>query len=244
MRALSAEAVLIDVTAGGSAAVAFALERIGPFAIVEHLVRRLRPLGLPVVVVADADGLSGDLEQRLCALGAEVEPPVAGDALSRAVDVATRRQADALVRVPPGSVFVDTAATGRLIDLFRRIRADYVIEGGLPGGTAVEMVTSEALARASTIATDAYDRAHVTSLIRRDRRFHVVRAVAPAALRRPGLCLEADSLEQVALLREAYEATSGSTTQPELTAIVRAADAILIRSMAASRRPHPSRATA
>src|SRR5690606_725432 len=125
---------------------------------------------------------------------------------------------------------VDGGGVARTIAFQDRVCADHVVECGLPVGTAVEAVTVEALDRAAALADDPYDREHVTSLIRRDARFSALRAVAPGALRRPGLRLTVDTADDLEFIRSVYgDLAATGAAIPDLTAVIAAADARIVR---------------
>jgi spore coat polysaccharide biosynthesis protein SpsF (cytidylyltransferase family) len=110
-----------------------------------------------------------------------------------------------------------------------------VIECGLPIGAAVEAVSLDALLCAQALATDAYDREHVTSLVRRDSRFLALRAVAPGDRRRTGLRLTVDTAEDLARARHLHALLDAGEHLPALPRIIEAADGMLVREAAARR---------
>lgn len=203
---------------------------VGPWSRLEHVVRRLRVSGLPIVVILSDGGESDAVAREAARLGAGCERCDAPDALSRYVAVGRRLGAREIVHVDPRSVFIDTDAARRTLDFRRRVSADHVTECGLPEGTAVEAVSFEALERADILADDPYDRAHVTALIRRDHRFRALRAVAPGPVRRPGLRLTAETPEGLGLLREVYERVDRQCGVPDLASLIKTADALIVRS--------------
>jgi spore coat polysaccharide biosynthesis protein SpsF (cytidylyltransferase family) len=149
------------------------------------------------------------------------------DVLGRFVMVATRLSLIDIVRATADNPAVDIDAARRVLDLRRRTGADHVVEYGLPYGTAVEAVSAEALARSAELTSDPQDREHVTSFIRRDPRFVTLSAIAPPALRRPGLRLTVDTPEDLEWVRRVFdhaEGLSGMTTPASLAALIAAAD--------------------
>jgi spore coat polysaccharide biosynthesis protein SpsF (cytidylyltransferase family) len=211
------------------------LAPVGPWSVLEHTIRRIRLSGLPIVVTLVEGGPDTSVEGEIRHLGIDIERRPEADALGRCLGVAASRGASEIVWVDPGCVFLDTGAALRTLEFRRRVSADLVTECGLPTGTAVEAVSVEALGRASAAASDPYDREHVTSLVRRDRRFRALRAVAPGVLRRPGLRLTVETADQLDFVREVYAATDRTTGVPDLAAVVAAADALIVRSFAAMR---------
>ena len=94
-------------------------------------------------------------------------------------------------------------AAARVLNVVVATRADHVVEEGLPHGCAVEAMLAEALLRADRLATDADDREHVTSMMRRDRAcFNSMIVSAPAHVRRPHLRLTVDTRADLDFVRE------------------------------------------
>jgi len=90
----------------------------------------------------------------------------------------------------------------------------------------------DALCRALVLATDPYDREHVTSLVRRDPRFRALRAVAPGLLRRGGLRLTVDTPDDLAVAREIHTELGRGDDLAALADVIQAAEAVLIRGFA------------
>jgi spore coat polysaccharide biosynthesis protein SpsF (cytidylyltransferase family) len=122
---------------------------------------------------------------------------------------------------------VDIDAPQRVLELRRRSGADHVVEYGLPYGTAVEALSVDALTRSAALADESQDREHVTSFMRRDERFKALSAIAPPALRRPGLRLTVDTAEDLSWVRRVFdqaERVIGTAPPASLTALIAAAD--------------------
>jgi spore coat polysaccharide biosynthesis protein SpsF len=198
-------------------------------------VRRLGVSQLPIVI-ATTDTDEDDAVVRAAArLGVEVYRGAQDDVLARFIGAARTFGFEDIVRATADNPCVDTGAAVRTTTFRQRVGADHVVECGLPVGAAVEAVSLDALQRARTLITDPYDREHVTSFIRRDPRFKALRAVAPGDLRRPGLRLTVDTPEDLHFLREVYDALGDRAELPPLSAIIAAADALLVRQMAGRR---------
>ena len=100
-----------------------------------------------------------------------------------------------------------------------------MVDEGLPSGSTVEAMSAAALLRAAGLATDDYDREHVTPFLRRDRRFRAVTVAAPAQLRRPDLRLSVDTRDDLAFLRRIVAIAESETARPvPLAHLIRAAD--------------------
>src|SRR5262249_1929511 len=80
-----------------------------------------------------------------------------------------------------------------------------VCEDGLPYGAGVEAMTAGALRLAAALATDDYDREHVTPFIRRRTElFNAITIPAPAPLFRPALRVTVDTPAALAWVRELF----------------------------------------
>ena len=99
---------------------------------------------------------------------------------------------------------------------------DYACEDGLPVGAAVEAVSRDALARCAAEASDADDREHVTTLVKREPgRYRRVTVLAPPALRRPDLRFTVDSPDDLAYVRRLFLQVGHD--QPALEELIQAA---------------------
>ena len=126
---------------------------------------------------------------------------------------------------------VDMDAPRRTLEFLRRSGADHVIEYGLPCRTAVEALTTAALAESARMTTSARDREHVTRCMRRDRRFFALAAIAPGSVRRPAVRLAVETRADLDFIRRVF-GFSGATpgTPAPLADLIAAAE----RAMAAA----------
>jgi spore coat polysaccharide biosynthesis protein SpsF (cytidylyltransferase family) len=203
--------------------------------ILDHCVARLQMSGLPVVVATTDRPEDDAVERAAHRLGVDVLRGAEHDVLSRFIGAATTHGFTEIIRATADNPLVDPGAPRRTMAFRQRVGADHVVECGLPMGTAVEAVSLDALDRADTLISDPYDREHVTSFVRRDARFRALRAVAPGDLRRPGLRLTIDTPEDLEFIREVYSTLDCGRDIPPLTAIIKAADALLVRSVVQKR---------
>jgi spore coat polysaccharide biosynthesis protein SpsF (cytidylyltransferase family) len=128
---------------------------------------------------------------------------------------------DPVIRATADNPAVDIESPGRVIAALRATGADYIREEGLPLGAAVEGMTASALHRAAQLATDLYDREHVTPFIRTRRDlFHVLEVQAPSTLTRPELRLTIDTPEDLAWVRELFLRTGSD--DPSLATLIAA----------------------
>jgi spore coat polysaccharide biosynthesis protein SpsF (cytidylyltransferase family) len=200
-----------------------ALAQVGGRSILEHCLGRLLQAGVSRVVLATTTAAEDDELAAIAAgLGAGVHRGECEDVLKRFADAARAFDLDPVVRATADNPAVDVQAPGRVIAALRQAGADYVREEGLPLGAAVEGMTAAALHRAARLATDPYDREHVTPFILQRRSlFRVLCIDAPAPLRDPLLRLTVDTSDDLARVRELF-ARVGSA-EPTLARLIAAA---------------------
>jgi spore coat polysaccharide biosynthesis protein SpsF len=148
------------------------------------------------------------------------------DVLHRFVMAATRFGAAYVVRATADNPAVDIDAPRRVLERLVATRADYVIETGLPYGTCVEAVTTDALRKADTMASLPFDREHVTPFIRRSPLFASIEVPAPAEVCQPHLRLTVDSLGDLVYMRGVMAEFRERAAEPPLAAIIAAACAL------------------
>ena len=202
-----------------------ALEVVAGRTILEHCLRRLIKAGVAHVVLATTwepeDDALAVIARRL---GAGVYRGDTEDVLGRFADAARFFELDPVLRATGDNPAVDVQAPGRVLAALRQTEADYVLEAGLPYGSAVEGMTAEALHTAAALALDAYDREHVTSFIRTNRHmFEIAEVSAPASLVRPALRLTVDTREDLETVRELFFRTQSD--DPSLSALIAASGA-------------------
>lgn len=232
---MAGAAVVLQARLGSTRLPGKVLAPIGPYSILEHCVRRLSASGLPIIVATTDQAEDDAVERAARRLKTDVFRGAEHDVLARFIGVAHAFGLTEIVRATADNPLVDTDAVRRTYGFRQRVGADHVVECGLPLGTAVEAVSLEALERAAALITDPYDREHVTSFIRRDSRFRALRAVAPGDIRRPGLRLTVDTPEDLDFIRQVYASLDDSQGLPTLPAVIKAADALLVRSVALKR---------
>ena len=224
--------IILQARTGSTRLPGKVLARIGRRTILEHCVRRLERSKFPIVVATTDQGEDDPVERAAQSLGAEVYRGPVNDVLSRIIGAANAFGFTEIIRATADNPFVDMGAPERASTARQRGAADHVIECGLPIGAAVEAVSLDALIRALVLATDPYDREHVTSLVRRDPRFCAVRAVAPSKLRRGGLRLTVDTPDDLAVAREIHTEIGRGDDLADLADVIQAAETVLIRGFA------------
>lgn len=199
-----------------------ALEPIGGRTILEHCLRRLVKAGVARVVLATTTEPEDDVLAIIARrVGASVFRGDTQDVLARFSAATVAFDLDPVIRATGDNPAVDIDAPGRLLAALRATRADYVHERGLPHGAAVEALTAEALHRAAALATDPYDREHVTPFIKRNPGLFTLAEVdAPVSLTCPSLRVTVDTAADLDHLRELFFRTR--TDDPSLRALIEA----------------------
>jgi spore coat polysaccharide biosynthesis protein SpsF len=215
------------------------LAPIGRRTLLAHCIARLTVTQLPVIVATTTRDEDDAIAAEALANGAAIVRGSDEDVLGRFLQAADEHQLTEIVRATADNPFVDADSVRRVLDLLRRVQADHVVEHGLPVGAAVEAVTVEALRRANALIADPYDREHVTSFVRRDARFRALRAMAPQAVRRPGLRLTVDTPDDLEFARAIQRSLGSGESLHAVSAIIRAADSWIVQSVA-QRRSRPS----
>lgn len=228
-------AIVLQARMGSTRLPGKVLAPIGRRSLLEHCVRRLEQSGQPIVVATTTLEADDAIEQAAREMGVDVFRGDAENVLDRYLSAARAFGLTRLVRATADNPFVDPDAVTRTLAFQTRVGADHVVECGLPVGAAVETVTVDALDRAASLVTDPYDREHVTSFIRRDPRFVALRAVAPGSLRRPGLRLTVDTIDDLEFVRHVCGDLRADEAVPSLADVIAAADARIVRAMAQKR---------
>ena len=227
-------AIILQARMGSRRLPGKALMALGGRSLLEHCLVRLATADLPVIVATTAQPEDDAIEAEARRAGALVFRGESDNVLGRYIAAARTFEIQTIVRATGDNPLVDSEGPRRVMELARNVRADHVVECGLPVGAAVEAVTRTALERADALITDPYDREHVTSLIRRDVRFQSLRAMAPRHLRRPGLRLTVDTQEDFDFVARVLEGFPGNTLPP-LASVIQAADALLVKNVVRQR---------
>ena len=198
--------------------------------LLARVVERLRTRADLPVVLATTTLLEDDL---LCEEAERLEIAVlrgsADDVLGRYAFAASVLGVSAIVRATADNPAVDLDSPYRTLEILQRSGADYVVDYGLPLGGTVEAMAVSALVRAAALATDAYDREHVTPFIRRDARSRAVNSLAPTALRRPDLRFTVDTADDLDYMRRVYQEAGVSASPAPLAVFIAAADRLRAR---------------
>ena len=205
------------------------LAQIGARTLLGHCLERLLAGRAAPVLLATTERPEDDCLVSIArARGVQVFRGPSSDVLRRFTLAATTTGTKFVVRATADNPAVDVDAPNRVLALLRSSGTDYACEQGLPYGAAVEAVTTEALLRADGLATDARDREHVTTLIRRDTaRFSSQLAAAPARLVRPDIRVTVDTAADLAFMRAVSARLGDPAHEPALDRVIAAADALL-----------------
>lgn len=226
-------AIVVQARMGSTRLPGKSLAPIGGRSLFARVVERLAHQGELPVVLATTTLLEDDL---LCdeadRLGIAVLRGSADDVLGRYAFAASLLGVPAIVRATADNPAVDLDAATRTLDILQRSGADYVVDYGLPVGATVEAMAVPALIRAAALATEPYDREHVTPFIRRDGRSRAIDAVGPADRRRPDLRFTVDTADDLDYLRRIYHEAGPAESPWPLTALIAAADRIRARAEA------------
>jgi len=152
------------------------LRKVGEYSIIEIIVKRLeRSKLLDKIVIAIPDNesnveLANFLEQKklLYFKGSE------HDVLSRFVDCAKFYKAATVVRITGDCPFVDAKLVDNFINMFNQSNIDYLSNTNppsYPDGLDAEVFSFNCLSLANKGARDRYDREHVTTFIKENKKF-------------------------------------------------------------------------
>ena len=227
-------AIVIQARMGSARLPGKSLAPIGGRSLLARVVERmLHQKELPVVLATTTLLEDDMLCEEADRLGVTVVRGSADDVLGRYAFAASLVGAPAIIRATADNPAVDLDAPLRTLDILLRSGADYVVDYGLPLGGTVEAMTTAALVRAAALATDTYDREHVTPFVRRDARSRGVDALAPTALRRPELRFTVDTAEDLDYMRRIYHEAGPAESPWPLDAFIAAADRLRARAEAA-----------
>ena len=191
MRQLEPSVVILQARMSSRRLPGKALKLLAGRPLVTHCLERLTAAGVGPVVLATTTARADDVLVGLGeAAGVRVVRGPEHDVLARFAMVLAEYPARVVIRATADNPVVDTDGPARVLRWLDEASADYVVEDGLPYGTAVEAILGDALVHADRIARDSVDREHVTTWIKRHtERFRVHVVSAPGPVRRPDLRL-------------------------------------------------------
>lgn len=128
------------------------------------------------------------------------------DVLDRFVKAARLVNAELIVRITADNPFTDPQIMTILIHSQEEKKADYTWMEGLPVGIGSEVISISALKKAASLATDPYDREHVTSFIKRNPHLFKINIMdAPREFNYPEYRLTIDYPDDYQLVRKIYK---------------------------------------
>lgn len=223
-------AIVLQARMGSARLPGKSLAPIAGRSLLARVVDRLKTRADLPVVLATTTLLEDDL---LCEEAERLDIAVlrgsADDVLGRYAFAASVLGVAAIVRATADNPAVDLDSPARTLEILQRSGADYVVDYGLPLGSTVEAIAVQALVRAAALASDPYDREHVTPFIRRDARSRAVDSLAPSALRRPDLRFTVDTPDDLDYMRRVYQEAGPSPSPAPLEALIAAADRLRAR---------------
>jgi len=213
-------AIVLQARMGSTRLPGKVLALLGGRTVLAHCIERLRVRSaLPIIVATTTQAEDDVVAREATRLAAGVVRGPADDVLGRYAMAVRMYGLEDLVRATADNPAVDLDAAQRTLALLHRAGVDHVVERGLPVGAAVEAVSAKALLLADEVATEPYDREHVTPLIRRDPRFRALVAIAPGRVRAPKLRLTIDTPEDLDFVRRVFAAVDVVDPAP-LAAII------------------------
>jgi spore coat polysaccharide biosynthesis protein SpsF (cytidylyltransferase family) len=219
-------AIILQARMGSSRLPGKSMATIVGRPLVTRCLDRLGRSGLPVILATTTSPEDEVLVDQARALGIPTVRGPQDDVLARFALAGAAHRLDEIVRATADNPAVDIDAARRVLDWRRRTSADHVVEHGLPYGAAVEAMSSRALTRAAALATDARDREHVTTFMRRDPRFKALDVLAPIELRRPDLRFTVDTAEDLAFMRRLFALAEEPGQAASLETLIAAADGL------------------
>jgi spore coat polysaccharide biosynthesis protein SpsF len=174
-----------------------------------------------VVLATSGDAEDDVLEMLASRLGVAVFRGDRDDVLRRVAHTVRAFNFDPVLPATLDVPALDLGAPGRVLAALEATGADFIYEEGLPLGAAIEGIRAAALMKAAELATDAYDRRHVTAFVRHRRDlFRVTRIAAPEALCCPLLKLSVDTAADLDGIRELFVRTGSA--DPSVAALIEA----------------------
>jgi spore coat polysaccharide biosynthesis protein SpsF len=219
-------AIVLQARMGSTRLPGKVLASLSGMTVLAHCIERLwHGSDLPVIVATTTEAADDGVEQEARRLGARVIRGPVDDVLARYALAVRTFALVQVVRATADNPAVDIDASRRSLALLNRTGADHVVERGLPYGAAVEAVSASAILRAADEASDAADREHVTTFIKRDRRFVALDAIAPTGLRRADLRFTVDTPEDLEFMRRVFGLLPADCRRPaSLADLIAAAD--------------------
>ncbi|MFJ7735968.1 cytidylyltransferase domain-containing protein [Lysinibacillus sp. NPDC097287] len=201
--------VIIQARMGSTRLAGKILKTLGYSEVLTYVIRRCRQIyGVQEVIVATTLSTLDDaivawcLKHNVkCFRGSE------DDVLSRFVDCAKEYEPDYVMRVTSDCPFVDYEMASEIVSLMEQEQKDIVlIDGELPRGLAVELISYEALLKIHEVGQEPRHREHVTYYgYEFKEQFEVVTYKAPENRNAPELRITLDTEEDYVLIQTVAE---------------------------------------
>jgi spore coat polysaccharide biosynthesis protein SpsF (cytidylyltransferase family) len=205
-----------------------ALRRLEGISLLTRCLLRLVASGAAPVLLATTSRREDDAlvaEAARCGVTSVRGPR--DDVLARFAKATEIVQPRFVIRATGDNPAVDADGIGRVLAVLRCGGVDYVVEQGLPYGSAVEGIRAEALLEAAERATDPYDREHVTPFLKRpEMRHRVASPDAPLPVRRPDLRFTVDTPADFEWMARVFARAGARAPTLPLSDIIRAADTL------------------
>jgi len=220
--------IILQVRLGSSRLPGKALCPLAGVSLLSRCLERLLAGAAAPLVLATTERAEDDAVQEEAALlGVPCLRGPDADVLARFAQVVDVLGPAYVIRATADNPAVDIDAPTRVLAHLRGGSEDYVVERGLPIGSAVEGMRAESLLRAAREADEPGDREHVTTYIKRaEQRFRVFMPLAPAQVRAPYLRLTVDTPEDLAFMDQVLQQAGGRSTRVPLSGIIRAAERV------------------
>jgi spore coat polysaccharide biosynthesis protein SpsF (cytidylyltransferase family) len=231
-------AVVLQARLGSTRLPGKVLALVGGHTVLAHCITRLRAHShLPIIVATTTEPEDDLVAREAQRCDADVLRGPVDDVLRRFAMAVKAYGLEDLIRATADNPAVDLDAPLRTLALLHFTGAHHIVERGLPIGTAVEAVSAKAILQADELATEPYDREHVTPYIRRAPRFRAMDGLAPGHVRAAKLRLTVDTAEDLDFMRRALAAAGdGVAADPlPLSAIIAAARTL--EPLTSARRP-------
>ncbi len=193
--------------------------------LLTHCLRRLVASGVGSVCLATTTREDDDaVVAEGSATADRVVRGAVDDVLGRFVDAAAGFAGRFIIRATADNPAVDVDAPARVLQQLAA-GADYVVETGLPLGSAVEGIRLDVMRQAHELARDAYDREHVTPWVKaRGTVFRIVVPAAPVGVTRPDLRFTIDTPDDHAYMQRVLTSVRAGRRIVTLHDIITAAD--------------------
>jgi spore coat polysaccharide biosynthesis protein SpsF len=173
--------------------------------VVQHALRALRRVRADVHAVLTEPGSAPALEPLARAEGFALFAGPEEDVLERFCLAARRFHVGRVVRATGDNPLVSALQVQALLDLHCSAGWQLSHFIGLPLGTGVEVVETEALEAANRASSDAYEHEHITTfLYRHPERFRIAEPACPEAWRLPEARVTLDTREDYELLQRIF----------------------------------------